>query len=70
VVVLIAAIGTDYVIERHRTIALVDFIAVGRAEEDVGELFQRTKRQAPLLRSLSMLDTSGLIMASSNPGNI
>ncbi len=49
---------------------LVDFIAVGPDEENIDELFQRTLRQAPFLRSLSMLDTSGRIIASSNPGNI
>jgi diguanylate cyclase (GGDEF)-like protein/PAS domain S-box-containing protein len=50
--------------------ALVDFIAVGPDEDNIDELFQRTLRQAPFLRSLSMLDTSGRIIASSNPGNI
>lgn len=52
---------------------LADFIAAGPAELAPGEiddLFQRTLRQAPFLRSLSALDEQGRILASSNPANV
>ena len=52
---------------------LVDFIAAGAVDASPAkrdELFQRILRQAPFLRSLSMLDSDGRIVASSNPGNV
>jgi diguanylate cyclase (GGDEF)-like protein/PAS domain S-box-containing protein len=52
---------------------LADYIAAGSAEtapEIVDELFRRTLRQAPFLRSLSMIDATGRIVASSNSGNV
>ncbi len=52
---------------------LADFIAAGSVDLSPGEiddLFQRTLRQAPFLRSLSTLDEQGRILASSNPANI
>lgn len=41
-----------------------------RGSEEVAELFQRALRQAPFLRSLSMIDATGRIVASSNSGNV
>ncbi len=52
---------------------LADYIAAGSAEtapEIIDELFRRTLRQAPFLRSLSMIDAMGRIVASSNSGNV
>jgi|GEM_PF-4909559 len=49
---------------------LGDFIATGSAPENLDELFRRTLHQAPFLRSLSTLDATGRIKASSNPDNI
>jgi diguanylate cyclase (GGDEF)-like protein/PAS domain S-box-containing protein len=52
---------------------LVDFIAAGSVDASPAkrdELFQRILRQAPFLRSLSMLDRDGRIIASSNPDNV
>jgi len=52
---------------------LADFIAAGSVEsapENIDELFHRILRQAPFLRSLSILDDTGRITASSNSGNI
>ncbi len=55
---------------------LADFIAAGSAEPvksapaDIDELFHRILQQAPFLRSLSILDTTDRIIASSNSGNI
>jgi len=49
---------------------LGDFIAAGPVPEDLDELFRRTLHQAPFLRSLSTLDATGRIVASSNPDNI
>lgn len=52
---------------------LADFIAAGPADLAPGEiddLFQRTLRHAPFLRSLSTLDEHGRILASSNPANV
>ncbi|MHB8713197.1 MAG: diguanylate cyclase domain-containing protein [Trichloromonadaceae bacterium] len=52
---------------------LADFIAAGPADLAPGEiddLFHRTLRQAPFLRSLSALDDQGRILASSNPANV
>lgn len=52
---------------------LTDFIATApevMAAEDLDALFQRTLRQGPFLRSLSILDDKGRIVASSNPANL
>lgn len=52
---------------------LADSIAAVSYERDsreVAELFQRALRQAPFLRSLSMTDATGRIVASSNAGNV
>lgn len=52
---------------------LADFIAAGSAEstpENIDELFRRILRQAPFLRSLSVLDATDRIIASSNSGNL
>ncbi len=52
---------------------LADFIAAGSVEsapENIDELFHRILRQAPFLRSLSILDATDRITASSNSGNI
>lgn len=52
---------------------LADFIAAGPADLAPGaidDLFHRTLRQAPFLRSLSTLDEQGRILASSNRANV
>ncbi len=52
---------------------LADFIAAGSAEstpENIDELFRRILRQTPFLRSLSVLDATDRIIASSNSGNL
>lgn len=52
---------------------LADFIATApsvMAAGDLDALFQRTLRQGPFLRSLSILDEEGRIVASSNPANL
>ena len=52
---------------------LADFIATGPTvmdTKDLDVLFQRTLRQGPFIRSLSILDAQGRIIASSNPANL
>jgi len=49
----------------------VEFVAAGPADSAaMSELFRRTLRQAPFLRSLSLLSIEGRILASSNLENI
>lgn len=52
---------------------LADFFAAGPVElapQEIDDLFHRTLRQAPFLRSLSTLDDQGRILSSSNPANV
>lgn len=61
--------------EEHLTRSLAtvqrfaEVIVAGPEAAAMDELFRRTLRQAPYLRSLSQLDTDGRILASSNPAN-